>query len=258
MPSTSRLVQALRRAGLPRGTRAALLRAEVARRLRRRDSYAVPLGPATVHLSDGDYEIDWASLAFVVVDDAYAGAYDDALVVDIGAHKGYFGAYALLRGAGTVVSYEPETANFALLARAAGGVGAAWDARRRAVGPTAGAADLHVMRASWGHALHPPESWAAHEVSVERVEVDALADVLAGAVELADGRRVIVKVNVEGEECPTILETPPAAWEGIDELYVETHPWAACGAEELARHLEPAGFERAAAVHRVVLRLRRS
>ena len=64
--------------------------------------------------------------------------------------------------------------------------------------------------------------------------VEALADVLADAIDLAGGARVIVKVNIEGEECPTILGTAASAWAGVDELYVETHPWAACGADELA------------------------
>jgi FkbM family methyltransferase len=235
-----------------------MLRAEVERRTRRREAYALPLGAATVYLSLDGYEIDWASLAFVVLDEAYAGEYDDAVVVDVGAHKGYYGAYALLRGAYAVVSYEPEAANYALLAKAATALGRAWQARRRAVGATSGEADLHVMGASWGHALHPPEMFDQHEVAVERVEVEALADVLAGAVASAGGRRVIVKVNIEGEECPTILGTPPAAWEGVRDLYVEIHPWACCGAEELARHLEAAGFARGASAHHTVLRLIRS
>ena len=75
---------------------------------------------ATIHLSHDDYEIDWKSLAFVAVDDAYAGDYEGAVVVDVGAHKGYYGAYALLHGARAVVSYEPESANFALLESSAG------------------------------------------------------------------------------------------------------------------------------------------
>lgn len=258
MPSTSRLAQALRSVGLPRSTRAALLRAEIARRVRRRDSYEVPLGPARAYLSDDDYEIDWASLAFVVLDDAYAGAYDDAVVVDIGAHKGYYGAYAFLRGARAVVSYEPETANFALLVRSAGALSGTWHARQRAVGATRGEADLHVMGASWGHALHPPQAFAKHEVAVERVEVVPLAEVLSDAVALAAGERVIVKVNIEGEECPTILGTDVAAWEGIDELFVETHPWADCGADELAAHLEDAGLVRGPSAHRAVTRLSRT
>ena len=53
---------------------------------------------------------------------AYAGDYRGAFVVDVGAHKGYYGAYALAHGARWVVSYEPETANFALLERAASDV----------------------------------------------------------------------------------------------------------------------------------------
>jgi FkbM family methyltransferase len=261
MPSASRLAHAVRHRGLPRNARMGLLRLELARRVRPRAAYALSLGPATVYLSHDDYEIDWASLAFVAVDEAYAGDYRGAVVVDIGAHKGYYAAYALAHGARAVVSYEPETANFALLEPAASAFresGGAWHARQYAVGAERGAAELHVMGASWGHALHPPAAFAEYEVGVEQVGVEALADVLADALRLAGDARVIVKVNIEGEECPTILGTPASAWEGIAELYVETHPWAACGADELARHLEPAGFRRGPSSHRAVLRLQRA
>ena len=37
------------------------------------------------------------------------------IVLDIGAHKGYFGAWALSQGAALVVSCEPESSNFGLL-----------------------------------------------------------------------------------------------------------------------------------------------
>jgi FkbM family methyltransferase len=260
MPSASRLARAVRHHGLPRSARAGLLRLEIARRTRPRAAYALPLGAATIYLSHDDYEIDWASLAFVALDEAYAGDYDGAVVVDIGAHKGYYAGYALLHGARAIVSYEPETANFALLERAAAAArerGGVWHTRRCAVGAGRGEAELHVMGASWGHALHPPEAFAEYEIAVEQVRVEALADVLADAIDLAGGARVVVKVNIEGEECPTILGTRHSAWEGIDELYVETHPWAACGAEELARHLEAAGLTRRETAHPGVLRLAR-
>jgi FkbM family methyltransferase len=233
---------------------------EVARRRRPRAAYALQLGATTVFLSHDDFEIDWASLAFVAVDEAYAGDYRDAVVVDVGAHKGYYGAYALEHGAHAVVSYEPETVNFSLLERAAAAArarGRRWHAGRAAVGAEGGEEELHVMGASWGHALHPPQTFARYEVGVERVRVEALADVLARATGLEPGTRVIVKVNIEGEECPTILGTPPAAWEAIDELYVETHPWAECGPDDLARHLEPAGLVRVGSPHRAVVRLGR-
>ena len=40
------------------------------------------------------------------------------IVLDVGAHKGYFGAWALSQGAALVVSCEPERSNFARLSRA--------------------------------------------------------------------------------------------------------------------------------------------
>jgi FkbM family methyltransferase len=260
MPSASRLALAVRHHGLPLSARIGLLRLEIARRTRPRAIYALPLGAATIYLSHDDYEIDWASFAFVAVDEAYAGEYEGAVVVDVGAHKGYYGEYALAHGARAVVSYEPETENFGLLERAASAVrgrGGDWHTRRSAVGAERGEAELHVMGASWGHALHPPEAFAEHEVGIEQVRVEALGHVLAEAIDLAGGARVIVKVNIEGEECPTILGTRASAWEGIDELYVETHPWAACVAEDLARHLEAAGFTRGESSHPAVLRLSR-
>jgi FkbM family methyltransferase len=235
------------------------LRLELLRRTRPCAAYALPLGGTTVYLSHDDFEIDWASLAFVALDEAYAGEYRGAVVVDIGAHKGYYGAYALAHGAEAVVSYEPESANFALLERSAGGGPAGeWQARHSAVGADAGEAELHVMGASWGHALDPPATFSQYERGVERVRVEALADVLSAAVGLARGRRLIVKVNIEGAECPAILGTPASAWDGIAELYVETHPWAECDADHLAAHLAPAGFIRGESPHPAVLRLQRA
>ncbi|MCZ7589023.1 MAG: FkbM family methyltransferase [Gaiella sp.] len=259
MPTTSRLSRALRHSGLTLRTRAGLLRLEVARRVMPREAYALPLGSVTAYLSHDDYEIDWASWTFVAIDEAYAGNYSGAVVVDIGAHKGYYGAYALAHGARAVISYEPESANSALLERAAAlrDRPGDWHTRRCAVGPAAGEADLHVMGASWGHALSPPEKFARHEVGLERVRVEALADVLAEATGLASGARVIVKVNIEGEECPTVLGTPPSAWDGIDELYVETHPWATCDADDLTRYLGAAGLVRRESAHPAVLRMAR-
>jgi FkbM family methyltransferase len=260
MPSASRLLLAARHRDLPLRARLDLLRAQTARRVRRARAYAVRLGPATVFLSDDDYEIDWASFAFVGVDDAYAGEYRDAFVVDLGAHKGYYGAYALAHGAQGVVSYEPEATNASYLDAAAARLEGppTWDTRRAAVGPAPGEAALHVMGASWGHAMHPPEAWAEHEVGIERIRVDALEDVLSQAAESARGARTIVKVNIEGEECPTILGTPASAWRDVAAVYVETHPWAPCGADELTLHLAAAGLAPVASSHAAVLRLTRA
>ncbi len=84
---------------------------------------------------------------------------------------------------------------------------------------------------------------------------------LLGSGETTPSAGVIYDLVTRGETAPlpvAILETPAAAWEGIEELYVETHPWAACGAEELGRHLEAAGFVPRVSAHRSVLRLTRN
>jgi FkbM family methyltransferase len=261
MPSPSRLARLLLDRRVPARTRLGLLAAEGRRRARPRTTYAVRYGPSELRLSHDDFAIDWETLKFVL-DDSYATDYRGAVVLDVGAHKGYYGAYALARGARTVVSFEPERANVELLERSATWAvarGVDWRVRPVAVGATAGEAELHVMGASWGHALHPPAAFAEHEVGTQLVPVTALADALAEARALARGEApVVVKLNIEGEECRTVLGTPPAAWAGVSEVFVETHPWASCGAPELAEHLSAAGLTPAESAAAVVLRLHRA
>jgi FkbM family methyltransferase len=262
MPSPRRFARLLADRRVPLRTRLGLVTAEARRRVRPVETYRVPCGPGQVFLSHDDYAVDWESFKFVVADDAYATDYRGSVVLDIGAHKGYFGAYALAHGAKSVVSFEPERGNVELLERSAASYrarGADWRIRAVAVGAEEGVADLHVMSASWGHALHPPAAFAEHEVATQRVPVVAAAAILAEARALAGASgRLVVKVNIEGEECTTVLETPASAWRDVDELFVETHPWASCGAEELARHLGQAGLTRAESPAEVVLRLRRA
>lgn len=260
MPSPSRLVSTLAQRHVPLRTRWDLLRAEARRRLRPKEAYAVRLGPGKVFLSHDDYAIDWESLKFVVVDEAYPGDHTEAHVLDLGAHKGYYGAYAIAKGARTVVSFEPESGNVELLERAAETyrrTDVAWEVRQVAVGARRGAAELHVMGASWGHSLHPPDAFAQYEVGVEQVAVEAMSDVLADATSRAGERPLVVKVNVEGEECGVVLGTPAEAWTPVTELYVEMHPWAECTAPEVAGHVAPAGLSEVASAMAPVLRLRR-
>jgi len=116
-----------------------------------------------VFLSHSDYAIDWESFKWAVADDAYPTDYAGAVVLDLGAHKGYYSAHVVARGARVVVSFEPEAANLALLEQAAATYrkrGADWRIRPSAVGAERGEAMLRVMEGSWAHSLHPPDSWA--------------------------------------------------------------------------------------------------
>jgi FkbM family methyltransferase len=255
MPPPRRFAGVLADRRLPRRTRAGLLLAEARRRLRPRTTYRLRYGGGSLFLSHDDYEIDWETLKNALVDEPYSADYEGAVVLDIGAHKGYFGAYALARGARAVVSYEPEEANVALLERSAATFGERWRVVKAAVSAEAGEAELHVMRASWGHALHPPPDWAEYETGLEHVPVLAMGDVLRAAA--ATAGRLVVKINTEGEECATVLDTPADNWQSVDELLVETHPWASCGPDDLAAHLEPAGLRRIESRHERMLQLQR-
>jgi FkbM family methyltransferase len=246
---------------LPLRTRFDLFLADMRRKWATQELYVVRYWSGAVYLSEDDYAVDRASFTFAVTEATYATDYDESVVLDVGGHKGYYAAYALAHGARVVVSYEPEAVNLAILERAASAYRSeqiAWEVRAAAVDAVAGRADLHVMRGSWGHALSPPASFAEHEVGVESVSVVSLADALEHAAShLADGRRLVAKVNIEGAECSAILGTPSSAWSRVDELFVETHPWADCDDARLADHLGHAGLTRVQSVHPAVLRMRR-
>jgi len=259
MPSPRRLASVLLRRQVPLSTRLGLLRAAARRKVRPVPAYALRYGPGEIFLSHDDYTIDLESFKFVAADAEYGADYTAAVVLDIGAHKGYYGAFALAHGARTVVSFEPENANFELLERSAATYrerGADWLVRHSAVGAEREDATLHVMNASWGHTLHPPGSCTDYEVGLQAVSVEAMVDILAEAKSLTIGRaRLVVKVNTEGAECGIVLGTPAAAWIGVSELFVDVHSWATCTAAELAEHLAPVGFRDLSSEMSPVLRL---
>jgi len=174
---------------------------------------------------------------FVPRKNPYGADYGGAVVVDIGAHKGYFGAFALLGGARCVVSYEPASENFALLERAAASFrrrGLQWETRQAAVGEESGSGVLSLSAESWTHSLHArlPPSGPAQRVSSEVVSVVAGREVLDDARRRASGDRLIVKIDAEGAECE-ICRAAASAWDPVDELFVETHDSAPCTVDDL-------------------------
>lgn len=244
MLASRELPRALVRRGVPLRTRAGLVVLAARRRLRPAETYFLRVGAARVPISHADYGVDWKTMHTILVERAYAFDYRDAVVVDIGAHKGCYGAHALARGARAVVSYEPEETNYRHLEECAAGVRAAgrqWHTHRAAVAAEAGTAELHVMGASWGHALEPSAA-ATDEVEVQLVQQIAMEEVLLEAGALAETGRLVVKVNAEGAECGIVLGTSTASWERADAMLMEVHSWAPCTLGELVTHLEGAGL----------------
>ena len=185
---------------------------------------------------------DLGAIYEVFVAEDYRTDYSGAVVVDLGGHRGFFGAYALLHGAAEVVSYEPASANFGSLSRAAASVDGRLPGRWRpvnaAVGGRQGEIELHTSGDSWRHSILDRPGMAA---GTETVRMVALADVLADARGLA-GRRVVVKIDVEGAECDMVGSTPPDAWDGVDEVLMEVHGFAPCPPRELVDRLSRAGL----------------
>ena len=256
-----RLPRALLRKGVPFRTRVSLLSVALRRRFRPTATYGIHFGRGALPVTHADYPVDWETMKSIVVDRVYETDYTDAVVLDIGSHKGYFGAFAVERGARAVISLEPETSNFELLERCAASyrrTGVDWQLRQVAVGAGTGEAELHVMNASWGHTLEPPAEWAEYEVGTERVRMLAMAELLSEASELAgDASPLVVKINAEGGECQMLLGTPPDSWRRVTQAFVATHPWAGCAADDLAGHLAGAGLTRGPSAAAQILVLKR-
>jgi FkbM family methyltransferase len=163
------------------------------------------------------------------------------VVVDVGGHKGYYGAFALHAGAAEVRSFEPEARNFAALQRAAASFGERWLVHQAAVGAAAGQVTLHVSSESAGHSIvHEESDGPRRTLGGQQVPLVATSDVLESAQR--PDARLIVKVDAEGAECDIVLGTPIAAWRAVDVIFLEIHDFAACSMAEIVDHLRAAGL----------------
>jgi FkbM family methyltransferase len=207
----------------------------------------VRVGDARIEIGNGnDFPVDWKAFVEVLGEQPYADEYSNAAVLDVGAHKGYFGAYALAHGASFVASFEPAAPNFAALSRASARLRGRWVARNAALGGVAGTQMLQLDTTSWAHSLIEAE----RPTGEQRVSVVTLAQALA---ELPRGaRRTIVKIDAEGSECDILEDVTPL--DGVDLLMVEWHPAVApCAKEELLERVASRGLrfsDRAAGVLR--------
>jgi len=193
-----------------------------------------------LHLSAGNDKTDRSVIREVFLRRCYAAGYGEAIVVDVGAHKGYFGAYALSHGAALVVSYEPERENYRYLQRTAGSFSRPWVTHQAAVDAEDGEAVLCLHEHSWAHsllALDGSTEWT------QPVRCVAMRRVLEDAATAGPDRRLVVKVDAEGAETGIVLGTPPDVWGLVDEAFIEVHDFAICTAGQVAVHLEAAGLK---------------
>jgi FkbM family methyltransferase len=186
--------------------------------------------------------IDVVTLDYVLRGDLFPVELDGRVVLDIGAHKGYFGALAVLDGAAAVVSFEPESGNFRALTRAAvtGARTTVWERRQEAVGATAGRVDLHVSSESWSHSVYAPAS--GDLVRTEHVPMVAFGDVLADASARWPGLPVVVKLNVEGAAGDCLLSVTAEALAPTEVLLVDLEANTPQRLDDVLAHILGAGF----------------
>ncbi len=229
---------------LPVRARCQLLLVAFMRRLLPLRQYGIDLKKGKAFLSGDSVIFDYAAFCEIFVNECYQTRnHGGATVIDLGGHKGYYGAYALLQGAARVLSFEPERSNYKWISEAAksfASKGSQWLVEKAAVGSHEGTVDLHVTDRSWSHSIFQRED--RETVDVEQVSMRSLTSILDQAQELSPEGFIVVKINVEGAECDIVLGTPVHFWKRVQEVFVEFEPWAPCRWDELLEHFQQAGF----------------
>jgi FkbM family methyltransferase len=219
-------------------------------------SYKLRFAQGEIALSYADNETDRNVVWDVFMNRCYGNDFHDSTVIDIGAHKGYFGAYALMHGARRVVSYEPELQNFDFLNQTAQSFkarGGAWETQRAAVTARTGEVELRVDPSSWAHSIVTAKRSAAADANTQVVAGTAMTDVVGSATASSAGDRLVIKIDAEGAECEIVLQTPLEVWRSVEEVFIEFHEFATCSRSEIVDHLERAGLvlvdERLGVIH---------
>lgn len=203
----------------------------------------VPLHHGAIHL-DPNHEPDWGVFGEVFVNEDYSADYRDALVIDIGAHRGMFAAYALSRGAKIVFCFEPAPANLEYLGRtlqefSASGVRS--EILAKAVGARPGSVRFFIYDQSWSHSVvRRQDRQLQSEIEVEAVTLEWA--VAYACESRRNGERIVVKIDAEGAEYDILLATPPMALAPVAELFVETHGYIDREPRDLLDHIGRSGL----------------
>lgn len=184
--------------------------------------------------------IDVVTMDYVFRRDLFPVTLAGRVAVDIGAHKGYFGALALTEGAAAVYSFEPESSNFEAMRRAEVAASERWARRRLAVGAADGEVVLNVSTESWSHSVHSPASGDLHHT--EQVPMIAFGNVLAEIALEHPGTSVLLKLNVEGAAGDCLLSVAPSELRLFDELLIDLESNTPQGLDAVTDHIEAAGF----------------
>ncbi|MGD9703649.1 MAG: FkbM family methyltransferase [Acidimicrobiia bacterium] len=207
---------------------------------KRARSISVPGG--SVYIAAETMAIDLAVFVEIWIDRIFPTDCNGRLVIDVGAHKGYFGARALADGALAVVSCEPQSQNFSLLERArrANHRHDCWTIERVAIGSAEGSAQLYVSAESWAHSIHRS---MVDSTASEEVAMTTLAAVLRRATADSPDADVVLKVNVEGAAADVLMPATSEDLEHVLEIHLDHEPGSPYSLDDLLGHLASVGLD---------------
>jgi FkbM family methyltransferase len=217
----------------------------------------VPYGTSTLLLGKQSLDIDVETMRGVLAGEYFDSEFADRVVVDGGAHKGYYAVRALERGAEAVYSYEPELSNYQALnlTRDMSPRRQRWSIERIALSDTEGHALLNVTASSWAHSLLVPTGPA---ISTQEVETRRLSSILDHVRDSHPSRPLIVKLNIEGAAGTVLLATRPSDWEQVVELWCEFEANDPCSRTQIEEHLSAADFTPVETVGQTLARYHRA
>ncbi len=203
----------------------------------------IPSKIGNLFLSGDKYFFDLVAFHYIFVQQIYKTDYQNTSVIDVGAHKGYYAAYALKEGAKKVISFEPEGNNFACLSRSARSFkeyGCKIEVYNACVGSRSGKATLYSMKECLSHSLFPrKDKRIIQEERVQMVDFSSILSRVASEYE----ENIILKINAEGAECDIILNSHPKQLELINEVFVWYHFFSSCSKEKIVKQMKMAGFK---------------
>jgi len=209
--------------------------------LRQEYVFKVPEYNAKVLLSGRDFIYDKNPFREIFSDGIYQTDYKDAIVLDVGAHKGYLTIFALLSGARKVYAYEPDDFNFKFLEKNVklNGFSDKVLLFNEAMARETAERDFFVMQSSASHSLI--ERRDRKIVKKTRVRGICINDVLGDITQ--GGQKIIFKLDVEGGEYEIISAIEDKYFAMIDKFFVEYHDVPGFSQKATSSYLLSKGFK---------------
>jgi len=212
----------------------------------RSPSLRIPLKQGAITL-DASHLPDWGVYEEVFLKGDYVSNYENSIVIDIGAHRGIFAAFALQNGCSAIISYEPDTNNFSFLQKTISSfpdvASRSIEAYPYAVGSKSGITSFFVYDQSWSHSLlERIDRNLVQKLEVKMVDFKSIirqARSMAGTT----NKRILAKIDAEGSEYDLILNTPLEVFFEVDELFIETHSYASGDPNQIVGFLNRAGLK---------------